>query len=78
MHQDLVVQCSICTHLFRRRFKSWEKALFRGKGALFGVVHTKNLGHHLEVALFGVALFEVLHCIFFKAKTFAVSMSKNL
>ena len=60
MHQNLVFQCSICTHLFRRCFESWEKALFWGKGALFGVVHTKNHGHYFEVALFGVALFEVL------------------
>ena len=37
-----------------------KRALLGGKGALFGVVHTKNLGHHFEVALFGVELFEVL------------------
>ena len=37
-----------------------KRALFRGKGALFGVVHTKLLGHYFEVALFEVALFEVL------------------
>ena len=37
-----------------------KRALFRGKGALFGVVHTKTLGHYFEVALFEVALFEVL------------------
>ena len=37
-----------------------KRALFRGKGALFGVVHTKTLGHYFEVAQFEVALFEVL------------------
>ena len=37
-----------------------KRALFQGKGALFGVVHTKNHGHYFEVALFGVTLFEVL------------------
>ena len=37
-----------------------KRALFWGKGALFRVVHTKNHGHYFEVALFGVALFEVL------------------
>ena len=37
-----------------------KRALFRGKGALFGVVHTKNHGHYFEVALFWLALFEVL------------------
>ena len=31
-----------------------------GKRALFGVVLTKNHGHYFEVALFGVALFEIL------------------
>ena len=37
-----------------------KRALFRGTEALFGVVETKNLGHYFEVALFELALFEVL------------------
>ena len=51
-----------CLYLFiLTLFRVMEKrALFWGKGALFGVVHTKNHGHYFEVALFGVALFEVL------------------
>ena len=37
----------------------WKRALYRGKRALFGVVHTKSHRHYIEVALFEVALHSV-------------------
>ena len=37
-----------------------KRALFWGKGALFRLLNTKNHRHYFEVALFGMALFEVL------------------
>ena len=39
-----------------------KRTLLQCKGALFEVVHPKNLRHYLRVVLFGVTLFGILFC----------------